>query len=252
MDDCRRDATGSDGVVIGDRPGGLSKSFSMRGATLLLKRMPLGCRMRKILPWLVVIAVSACTLVPGAVTAGPAAGGAASYTPVDNATDPGGIIGLSPGWNFISIPRALRAGNNTGAVVFSGVDTAHHAIYSYNAATRGFEQVFPSTVLRPLTGIWVFSAAGTNLSLRFEPGIVMLPQKQLYEGWNAIGSPEPFPCSAQNALLNVRDSWVKLTGFDPSVQVYEPSIFNTDPSFLNGVEPGRGYWLLMKEPAILT
>ncbi|MEN6512544.1 MEMAR_RS02690 family S-layer glycoprotein [Methanoculleus sp.] len=56
---------------------------------------------------------------------------------------------LSPGWNFISVPRPLSSGNDT-AMIFAGVDTDGRAVFRYDTANRTWTALAPADRLPPL------------------------------------------------------------------------------------------------------
>lgn len=158
------------------------------------------------------------------------------------------VITLKEGWNFVSTPKRLSAGNNTAAI-FDAVDTAGHSIFRYDASS-GWHAMGPQDAVLPLDGIWIYSNDSIEVALDFDTYPVQLPPtKQLYAGWNAIGFSDTFPTSAKNTLLSVQDLWTTLIGFDAESQGYEVSIINgaTDShSEEREMVPGQGYWLYMR------
>lgn len=163
---------------------------------------------------------------------------------------PTGTSGLAltcePGWNFISVPRTLAAGADTGAV-FSSIDMAGHSIWRYNASVQLFDRIYPATRLYPTDGIWVYSTSRTPLQLRFAPeqGIV---ERTLFTGWNGFGIIALPNAPARDALSPVDSSWEYLFGFDPLNQTYEISIVKHGAGSHSDTRlmyPGHGYWLYM-------
>ncbi len=155
------------------------------------------------------------------------------------------VITLGEGWNFISTPKRLAAGNNTAAI-FDAVDTAGHSIFLYDALT-GWTAMGAEDEVNPLDGIWIYSTDSIEIILEFDSYPVQVPPtKQLYAGWNAIGFSDIEPAAAADALLSVESIWTTLIGFDADAQTYESSIINgADGSHSEDREmnPTQGYWL---------
>ena len=180
----------------------------------------------------------------------------ATFTVIESRESPpsGGNLTLVPGWNFISIPRQLAAGNDTAAI-FSAVDTDGHSPLRYDTASGAWIALTPTDRLVPLEGIWVYSAGPATVALNFSTALpVSPPERSLAAGWNAVGFPGPAPVAARDALYSVDGQWTTLIGFNDGAQVFEAGIANGG----NGpnadtrlVYPGRGYWLHMAGPGTL-
>lgn len=171
-------------------------------------------------------------------------------TTITPTVSPTGTQGLTilceQGWNFISIPRILAQGADTGAI-FSSIDMAGHSIWRYNSTAQLFDRVYPATRLNPTDGIWIYCAHRTPLQLHFagSQGIVERP---LFSGWNGFGIISIPGIPAKDALVPVDASWEYLYGFDPLNQTYEISIVKNGAgshSDLRHMYPGNGYWLYM-------
>jgi hypothetical protein len=105
------------------------------------------------------------------------------------------------------------------------------------------------TKVRPLDGIWIYSASIVQVQLHFTQNPIQTPPtKMLYQGWNAIGYPDLIPTSARATLLSVKNDWAQLIGYDGENQQYEVSIINGE-SGIHGdsksMMPTKGYWLYM-------
>ena len=171
-------------------------------------------------------------------------------TTITPTVSPTGTQGLTltfePGWNFISIPRVLATGADTGAI-FSSIDMAGHSMWRYNSTAQLFDRIYPATRLNPTDGIWLYSAQKTPLQLHFagSQGIV---ERALFSGWNGFGIISIPGTPARDALVPVENSWEYLYGFDPLNQTYEISIVRNGAgshSDLRHMYPGNGYWLYM-------
>jgi hypothetical protein len=173
--------------------------------------------------------------------------------PTPTAVQTTDVVTLYPGWNFVSTPKTLADGKNTAGYVFGSVNVAAHSIFSYNALNKNWEVITSTTVIKPLEGIWIYSQNTANVVLNYNTNpLAPPPTKQLYLGWNAIGSGENQQLTAQNTLLTIQNTWAKLIGFDASSQSYDPTIFNSNPSYQSTVYPKRGYWIFMSSDGVYS
>ncbi|OPX71228.1 MAG: Caspase domain protein [Methanoregulaceae archaeon PtaB.Bin009] len=162
-------------------------------------------------------------------------------------------LGLYSGWNFISTPGTLAEGHGKVSEVFSGINTAGHSTFEYNAQTHSWIQLNPNDEVEPLKGIWIYSATPAEATLVFSDEQAS-PNSLLGTGWNAIGFSQEEPVSAKDALSSVHSSWSHLIGFDAESQFYENSIINGGSgthSDTNLVYPGKGYWVFMNSQGTL-
>ena len=159
---------------------------------------------------------------------------------------------LHTGWNFVSIPRPLSSGNDTGAI-FAGVDTNSRSVFRYDTANKNWVSLSPMDHLAPLEGLWVYSTGPTTIPLNFSTDPLLPPaERALSTGWNAIGITDT--ATARDALYSVNAEWATLIGYDAATQRFETGIVNggsganTDT---RSVYPDRGYWLSMSRPGTL-
>jgi PKD repeat protein len=159
------------------------------------------------------------------------------------------VIHLSKGWNFVSTPQALQPGNNT-AMIFAKVNTSGRSIWLYNASIQQWTVLSPSSPVKPLDGIWIYSVNQTDVLLNFstDPLTVAAP-KPVFTGWNAIGFAGQEPAPAWLALQNIETAWVRAIGYNATLQQYDNPIANHDTSsspynHYRELTPTRGYWLL--------
>jgi hypothetical protein len=162
---------------------------------------------------------------------------------------------LSPGWNFVSVPAVLAPGSDTAAL-FAGVDTDAHGIFQYNASSTTWERMTPTTKVKPLDGIWIYSKDATTvpLSLNSNPQAVP-PAKDLALGWNAIGYASSSPATAKDALSSVAGKWSTLLGFNAGTQQYDIPIYTGSSGMYTDTRemvPGKGYWLWMRESGLIS
>ena len=156
---------------------------------------------------------------------------------------------LYEGWNFVSIPRQLPAGNDTAAAVFADVDTGGRPIYTYTPTT-GFEPLGENETLRVLEGYWVYSTEETTVRLNFSTNPVRAPaMRTLSPGWNAIGYSDLTERSADEALTSVEGNWVYVVGYDAQNQNYRPALINNrtgNQGENQRLSPTEGYWLFVR------
>ncbi|HOI14599.1 MAG TPA: hypothetical protein PLG75_12105, partial [Methanoculleus sp.] len=180
-----------------------------------------------------------------------------NVTPTPTPVPPGETVDLQlyEGWNFISIPRQLSAGNDTAAVVFADVDTGGRPIYTYTPA-GGFEPLGENETLTVLEGYWVYSTEETTVELMLSTNPVRAPaMKTLSPGWNAIGYSDLTERSADNALTSVEDIWVYVVGYDAEDQSYRPALINNATGAQGEnqrLSPTEGYWLFVRDDGRLA
>jgi hypothetical protein len=162
---------------------------------------------------------------------------------------------LYEGWNFVSIPRPLSAGNNTVTAVFGDLDMGGRSVYTF-APGSGFTPVRENTTLQVLEGYWVYSAEELTLQLDLSTNPMRAPAvKSLSPGWNAIGYSDLTPRSADETLKSVEDVWVYVVGFDAEDQSYRPALVNNqtgDQGEDQNLDPTEGYWLFVRDDGRLA
>ncbi len=162
---------------------------------------------------------------------------------------------LHPGWNFVSVPRPLAAGNDTAAI-FASVDTGGHSVLRYDTAAGQWLALEETDQIGPLEGFWIYSTGLMTVPLNFSTALPAPPtERALTSGWNAVGTViGATPPSARDAFLSVSRQWTTLIGFDAKTQAFEMAIVNGGSGAYTDsrqVYPGRGYWLYMTEPGTL-
>ena len=176
-----------------------------------------------------------------------------SFTP-SGGTSPSANLTLHPGWNFISVPRPLVAGNDT-ALIFTSVETGGRSIFRYDTAAGEWVALAETDQIAPLEGFWIYSTEPSTVPLNFSTDPLISPAKRsLSTGWSAIGITGTAPATARDALLSVNREWTTLIGFDAGKQAFETGIVNggsDDYTDSRLVYQGKGYWLYMTEPGTL-
>jgi hypothetical protein len=176
-----------------------------------------------------------------------------SFTPSEG-TPPSADLTLSPGWNFISVPRPLAAGNDT-ASIFTPVETDGHSALRYDTTAGEWVALTATDKVAPLEGFWIYSTEPTTVPLNFSTDPLIPPAERLLStGWNAIGITGTAPATARGALLSVSGKWTTLIGFDAGKQAFETGIVSgesNDYADSRLVYQGKGYWLYMTESGTL-
>ncbi len=162
------------------------------------------------------------------------------------------VIHLYPGWNLISVPKYLEPGYNTFIQVFGDVDTGGRSAFQYNGATQSWVQMQANSPIIPLDGLYIYSVSPYDVDLIFDTDNPDYPLKTLYPQWNMIGYWDVTPITARWELISADPSWTQAIGFDASMQQYESTIFNSDPSWNTEMYPKKGYWLWMMNYGVYT
>jgi PKD repeat protein len=159
------------------------------------------------------------------------------------------FIPLSPGWNFVSVPKKLAPGCDT-ASIFSAIDVQGHSIFQYDGAMRAWDMLNAGSPVRPLDSLWIYSSKADKVPLTYDP-TPGTPTKMLKKGWNGIGFTGLKPVEAKYTLQSVADQWVNCAGYDATLQRYNPMIIkgNNDATMLS---PYNGYWLYMSADGTLA
>ena len=168
---------------------------------------------------------------------------------------PSHALALSPGWNFVSVPRPLATGSDTAAI-FAGVETDGCSVLRYDTATGQWLALKETDQIGPLEGFWIYSNKTATVPLNVSTVLPTPPaERSLLTGWNAVGTMMgATPPSARDALLSVGGQWTTLIGFDVETQDFETAIVSGGSGAYTDsrqVYPGRGYWLYMTEPGTL-
>jgi len=154
-------------------------------------------------------------------------------------------IQLYPGWNMISTPFWLQNGYNTASVVFAGVDTGGRTTWYYDGLTQSWTRIYPTTIIEPLKGIWIYSTESELITLNYDINHP-IPSNVLYTGWNLVGVWSLYPFSARETLISITDVWTEAQGYDAINQVYETSIINGGSGSHSDsrlMYPTKGYWV---------
>jgi subtilisin family serine protease len=155
------------------------------------------------------------------------------------------IISVFPGWNHISVPKRLAAGNDTAASVFGSLtNTSGHSIIRYQNNT--WITVGMNESISPLSSYWIYTTVPQTLPYTADLNQSGIFSRLLCAGWNGFGVVGTELLSAKVRLSPVNDTWTYAIGYNPVHQIYEEPIIHggtgnqTDSRILM---PAQGYWV---------
>jgi PKD repeat protein len=175
--------------------------------------------------------------------------------PTPPPVDPSKIV-LKHGWNFVSTPKILASGYNTGSI-FANVDMGGRSAWIWNGAMSPpqWVPITSTTPIQPLWGIWIYSNSNVDVTVNLvfdTNSMTTPPSRSLPAGWNGIGFTGSTQQTARNTYLSVQPNWTTSMGFNAITQQYGATIFNDDPTELTMLYPTKGYWLYMRTPGNLA
>lgn len=158
-------------------------------------------------------------------------------------------ISLKAGWNFVSVPKVLSAGNNN-VTIFADVDREKHSIWQYDATIKDWKRLTETDPILPLEGYWIYSAEDMEVPLHFDTDVIRTPPaKVLAKGWNAIGFSDTEPATARDTLLSLGDAWTQIIGHNASTQQYETALVrggSGNHADTQEMLPMKGYWVYLR------
>jgi len=101
--------------------------------------------------------------------------------------------------------------------------------------------------------MWLRLTSAGQLSLRGAP-LAPTSQVSLAEDLNLVGVPVSAPTQVASALQSIAGKYLAVFGFSGGPQGQFLSYVPDAPSSVNTLtqlEPGKGYWIVMSEPAVL-
>ena len=163
-----------------------------------------------------------------------------------------GDAALSPGWNMFS--PFLEPDNSNVMDVFFPIWDQLEAIWAYDEAYEAYNSIeknMPSAAwtidqIDALRGY--FLRLNTDVSVKMH-GNFSSSQKQLYPGWNFVGSKWINSKDLLTAVTPISEQLDSVWYYDPESDLFlsfskdTPTELNT----LNTIEPGKAYLLLMNE-----
>jgi len=158
------------------------------------------------------------------------------------------------GWNFISAPKELQ--QSAVSQIFAG-KAGFSSILEYNADTGTW--TIPTSI-EPLHGYWVYASSPFTVTLTYETSSTNSPPptKQVYQGWNAIGTTHYNSMKAESALVSIDSAYSHVMGWNSGSQTYTSPGINgiaSGESYSNvdfDMTPGQGYWVYATASATLA
>ncbi len=170
-------------------------------------------------------------------------------------------IPLVPGWNLLSVPE--EPSDTSPASVLETIGGGYERIYAYDACdtTDPWKVYDPNdsaasdlTALDHRMGFW--AEATLPVDLLSDGTLPSTTTFELCEGWNLIGFPAGQARPVRNALSSIEGKYIRVFGYDAADPQDPWEFFDVAvPSWANDLEmmePGRGYWVLVTEPATVT
>jgi PKD repeat protein len=181
-------------------------------------------------------------------------GGTSSLTKTGYITiGTGSTINLAPGYNHVSVPRAVTTDFNTIGKLFAGVDTAGipFAIYGDDNGMTNWTNVSTDYLVQPLEAFRVYSTTEKVITPDYLIGGVY--NRGLSAGWagNGIGIMAMQPTPANVALASLGDAWERALAFNAKTQRWEVLItrgVDDDKT----MDPTVGYILEMNKDGVLV
>ena len=162
------------------------------------------------------------------------------------------ILHLKPGWNLVSIP--IQPTSTSLWHVLDPIQGKFDKVFAYKGRwiyKALYDEVWYGDLdkIESGTGYWIYANDEVNLTV-----YGYLPDKNisLGKGWSLIGwlSNETVP--VVDALVSINDSYNKVFTYAQGMGwVYKALYDGIWYGDLSDMEPGRGYWIYMKEGGVL-
>ncbi len=160
-------------------------------------------------------------------------------------------ISLLAGWNLISLHK--QPANTVINSVLSGISGKYYIIWFYlNGSWTVYDPAYPGlsdlSTIETGKGYWIYMNSPATLTI---PGSLPLTSVALSNSWNLVGYNSSSSQAVTNALASIAGKYISIWAFvNGSWRVYDPN--NPGVSDLTNMEPGYGYWINMKAPAVWT
>ncbi len=162
-------------------------------------------------------------------------------------------IPLYEGWNLISIP--VRTADNNIESILSSIAGKYISVWSYN---NGWNFSIFDTSLKSKAeiktieqgfGYWIKMLSDSVLTITGK--ILTNASKELGIGWNLIGCKSISAKNIDKILQPISDQIISAWGYDSQRKQWLKYITNDSSNNLEMIEPGKGYWLNVKNECIL-
>jgi subtilisin family serine protease len=154
---------------------------------------------------------------------------------------------LYPGWNHISFPQRLIAGNDTAGSIFGSLtNVSGHSLYRYDAGN--WISISSEERVSPLISYWVYTGSAASLPLMIDPDQTGLFTRNLTHGWNGFGIFGQESSEAKAVLQPLGDIWSYMIGYNTTLQTMEEPIIRGGGGRQNEsrlLHPYQGYWIYL-------
>ncbi len=153
---------------------------------------------------------------------------------------------LEPGWNMVSIPKAINPSDSSSAVSVFKLTDGEVCLYYDASVPIDVNPWVQHPNIVPCQGYLVYKQSDNtdySVCINFnDQGNSVPPEQQLYNGWNLIGHPDVTSTSV--------DNFASFTGLsDTMTQLWHRSNDGTWTGYpdwdLISVTPGQGYWAFL-------
>jgi len=159
------------------------------------------------------------------------------------------VLHLRRGWNLVSFP--LNFSNSSIFSVLKDIDGKYTDIYAYgfdwNYKVYAYDMWFGDlSSIDPARGYWINMKEDVNLSIL---GYTLKNASiSLHPGWNLIGYPYLQSKPLDEITVQIDSEYTDIYTYDSSTNdwVYRVYAYGTRFGSLNEMEPGKGYWIKMK------
>lgn len=160
---------------------------------------------------------------------------------------------MQKGWNLISfplVPEDLYVGS-----VLAPIDGLYSAVLGFSGGALSYYPDLPASIntllyLSPYQGYWINMEQQATLVVQGYPvdTQALIP---LQPGWNLVAYLPSTPLPVATAFASLGDNYDTVLGYDGGGLSYYPSL-PPEINTLHTLQPGYGYWIRMKAPAVLV
>ena len=160
------------------------------------------------------------------------------------------VIPLSPGWNFISLPKDPPI--KTPGEVLKEVSPNVRIVWGYDNVNKSWSNYKPGVtsslaVMESGKGYWIYMNGSDSISMINWTA----PQSpiNLYQGWNLMGYNGTDGLSVSNALNTISDQWLIIWNWMAETWYATHATLNLSPTIqpITNLYQGKAYWINMKQ-----
>lgn len=164
-------------------------------------------------------------------------------------------IPLYEGWNLISIP--IRTADNSVENILSSIAGKYISIWSYNNGwnfsifNKSLKSENEIKIIEAGLGYWIKMLSDSMLTITGKT--FANTSINLNVGWNLIGCKNMEPKSIDFVIQPISEQVTSIWGYDNQRKQWQQYIVNGSSKIhsLKTMEPGKGYWLNVKNECIL-